>query len=501
MPIVFVSGVPFGGGERLAKELARKLGYAFLDREEVVARANESGIPVGKLEVALVKKPAVQERMVRLRDRYLAVATATICEKAAAGNLVYYGRAGHHLLPGVGHVLRVRVVPEPARRLETVMERLRLPREKAEKFIRDVDEDIRAWVRFVHDVDMEDLQKYDLVINLEKLSLENAAAALCSIAELPDFRPTPASQAAMQERLLRARARIRLALDERTADADLTVRSSEGVLTITYVPRQAQLAPLIPDVLGDLPGCREIRCTMASTNILWIQEAFRPDSGTYREVNELARRWGAAVELLQYRAGGEEGEAVPVEVAPAAALKAGTGGVEDDLPEAAAGGADRSFERTLEALVQEGRSGGGHTVAGGRDRLVGAISRSVPYSLVVVDNLFLDKSPAARTRMTRELAMFLTDHVKAPVLSTADLSSKLHLGRGEVLKAVAAGALLVLLYGAIFLRQEGLLSVLGGEAHKAAPWVASVLVALLAPVVSVLYGNLLASAMKWLKMD
>ncbi len=93
----------------------------------MVAKANECGIPVGKLEVAMIKRPAVQERMAKLKDRYLAVATATICEKAAEGGLVYYGRAGHYLLPGVSHVLRIRLIPEHAGRVEAVKERIKLP--------------------------------------------------------------------------------------------------------------------------------------------------------------------------------------------------------------------------------------------------------------------------------------------------------------------------------------------------------------------------------------
>ena len=133
MPIIFVCCEPFGGGERLARDLAGKLGYGYLGREDVVARANEFGIPVGKLETAMVKKPAVQERLARLRDRYLAVATETIAERAARENLVYYGRAGHLLLPGVAHVLRIRLIPERSRRVETVTERIKLPQEKVDK--------------------------------------------------------------------------------------------------------------------------------------------------------------------------------------------------------------------------------------------------------------------------------------------------------------------------------------------------------------------------------
>ena len=307
MPIVFICSDPFGGGERLAQSLAAKLGYAYLSREDVVARANECGIPVGKLEVAMVKKPAVRERLARLKQRYLAVATDTICEKAAQGDLVYYGRAGHFLLPGVSHVLRVRVIPERTQRLDAVVSRTKLSREKAASFLSEIDEDIRAWVHFVHGADMDDLRRYDFVVNLENMSLENAATALCGIADLPDFRPTPVSRRAMEELLLQARARIRLALDERTAEADLTVRSHDGAVTISYIPQQASLAPVIPEVLQGLPGCREIRCTVASTNILWIQEEFRPEGGALSQISELARRWGAAVELIRYRpeGGGE----------------------------------------------------------------------------------------------------------------------------------------------------------------------------------------------------
>jgi hypothetical protein len=381
------------------------------------------------------------------------------------------------------------------------MSRLKLSREKAEKFLSDIDGDILAWVRFVHGIDMDDSRMYDFVANLEKLSLENAASVLCSVAELPDFKPTPASLQAMRDRHLQAQAHIKLSLDERTAEGDFTVRATDGVLTITYVPLQAKLAPVISDVVGDLPGCREIRCTMASTNILWIQEAFRPRTETFKEVNELARRWGAAVELLQYRPAEPATEVVPVAPEHVPAMEAGTGGIQDDVPATKASTDEEAFQETLDALVHEGRSGGGQRVSGSRDRLATAISPSIPYSLVVLGDLFLDKPSATRTRLVRELTMFLGDRVKAPVLSTADLASKLHLGAREAMRGAVAALAVVAIYVGVFLWQDRLLDVLGGKFHAGAPWVAALLVAALAPLIAFLYGSVLASLMKWLKMD
>ena len=502
MPIIFVCSVPFGGGERMARILAEKLGYAFLSRDDVVAKANECGIPVGKLEVATVKKPAVRERLARLKERYLAVATATICEKAAEGNLVYYGRAGHFLLPGVSHVLRVRVIPEHVQRLDTVVQRTKLPRGKAETLLHDVDADIRSWVQFVHGVDMDDLHRYDLVVNLEHLSIENAAMAVCGIADLPDFRPTPASRKAMEERLLLARARIRLALDERSADADLTVRSNDGVVTITYMPRQASLAPIIPEVLHDLPGCRDLRCTVASTNILWIQEEFNPGAETPGQLIELARRWDAAVELLRYRPDGNDDAREATRPEPAARVTppAAAGGVEDDVPEDVSA-SDRAFADALSVLVHSGRSGGGQSVAGSRERLVAAINPNIPYSLVVVGDLFLNKGSAVRTRMTRELTNFLTERVKAPVIPAAGLEAKLRFGPAQIVRLGVSAAFLAALYALLFTHQEVVLNVLAGPLHAAHPWGAVALVAVLAPLAAGLNAAVTSSVLRLIKLD
>ncbi len=501
MPIIFVCSVPFGGGERLAKSLAAKLGYAYLSREDVVARSNECGIPVGKLEVAMIKKPAARERLARLKERYLAVATATICEKAAAGDLVYYGRAGHLLLPGIGHVLRVRVIPEYSQRLDTAVGRTKLNRERAAAFLDEIDADIRTWVQFVHGVQMDDLQKYDFVVNLEHMSIENAAAALCGIADLPDFRPTPASRRAMDERLLQARARIKLALDPRTADADLTVRSNEGVVTITYMPNQASVAPVIPEILCALPECRELRCTVASTNVLWIQEEFQPGGALLAQVNELARRWGAAVELLRYRPDEAEGAlTAPVPQTAGASPRGTDGGIEDDVVETVAD-ADRAFVQMLDTLVHAGCSGGGHTVAGSRERLLAAVNPTISYSLVLVGDVFLAKAAAARTRMTRELTRFLADHLPVPVLPAAELGAKLRFGPAQVVRLAATAVLTAALYAVVFTHQGFFLDVLGGPLHDAHPWGAVVLVAVLAPLAAALNAGVTSSLLRLLKLE
>src|SRR4030043_556049 len=106
MAIVIISSTSAALRKEVAENLAGKLGYPCLGREELVDRATEAGIPVGKLEMAVIKSAAQSEGLARLKERYLAFITAKICEQAGEGNLVYHVRGGYLLFPNVSPLFR-----------------------------------------------------------------------------------------------------------------------------------------------------------------------------------------------------------------------------------------------------------------------------------------------------------------------------------------------------------------------------------------------------------
>ena len=67
------------------------------------------------------------------------------------------------------------------------------------------------------------------------MSVENAAAALAAIAQLPDFQLTPASKRSLEDLVLGANARLLLARDERTFRANVKVRSDRGIVRNNFV--------------------------------------------------------------------------------------------------------------------------------------------------------------------------------------------------------------------------------------------------------------------------
>ncbi|HWU39646.1 MAG TPA: cytidylate kinase family protein, partial [Candidatus Acidoferrum sp.] len=126
MQTICVSRGSYQRGKELADLLAAKLGCDCLSREGIVEGATKRGIPVGKLEEAVVKRRPLSETLSLLFEHYKAYVTATLAERALKGSIIYHGRTGHLVLPGISHVLRIRVITDSEDRIEAVMARMHL---------------------------------------------------------------------------------------------------------------------------------------------------------------------------------------------------------------------------------------------------------------------------------------------------------------------------------------------------------------------------------------
>ncbi|MFW6330644.1 MAG: AAA family ATPase, partial [Gemmatimonadota bacterium] len=300
MQIICVSRGSLTRGKELAEHLGGKLGYPVLSREKLIEEAILAGVQVSKLETSMVKPQLFTERLARERDHYLAFCTAYLGERALDGPLIYHGRTGHLLLRGIEHVLRVRVVADEEDRIAATMRDLGLDHEKARRYLSAVEEDRRNWARSMYGVSGEETAAYDVVVNVERMSVQNAAASLLGMCQLPEFQETPASRRALQDLALSSRARLQLARDPRTNRYSFTVSAHHGALTVTYLPHDTEAASHIGPVLEAVDGVTDVAVTMASTTILWVQESFDPGSPAFRDVVQIAQKWNAAVELVQH---------------------------------------------------------------------------------------------------------------------------------------------------------------------------------------------------------
>jgi cytidylate kinase len=256
--IVTISRGAYSGIEALAERLCEELGYRLLSREELLVNtAKEFGASESQLESALKHKPGLLEGRGLTRLHYIHCVQAVIAKAAQGDNLVYHGEAGHLLLRGIPHHLRIMLVANVENRIGAVMERCNLTRQKAIEYVKKLDEDRDKWGKWVHGVDTSDPATFDLVINLERVPVPSAIAIIAETASR-DFQTAPESQAIVDDLVLASEIRARMGLDRSISDDRIDVEASDGIVTITANARSLADADKVRQLARQIPGVKSI---------------------------------------------------------------------------------------------------------------------------------------------------------------------------------------------------------------------------------------------------
>jgi hypothetical protein len=184
---------------------------------------------------------------------------AAIAKAVQADNVVYHGEAGHLLLKGIPHQLRVSVVADMESRIATTMEQCNLTRANAIEYLRALDENRDNWLMWVHGVDAKDPRTYDLQISLEHIQVSSASAIIADTAAR-DFQTTPESQKLMDDLVLVSEIRARMGLDPDISDDRIQVEADDGVVTISTNVRQLAHAEKVRELVAQIPGVKDVRC-------------------------------------------------------------------------------------------------------------------------------------------------------------------------------------------------------------------------------------------------
>ena len=260
MPIITISRGTFSGGRAIAERLAQQLGYPCASRETILEAAAQYGVPTTKLREAMDKPPSFWQRLAGERTSYIDYFRAALCERADDGKLVYHGYAGNMLLKGISHVIRVRVIADWEFRIDAAMRERNLGRQEAIDYITKVDSERAKWMQVMYGVNWYDPSLYDIVLNLERISLASACDVLSRMAQLPEFQPTPASLQAVEDLALSSRVRAVLSKDSRTRTSEVQVAAKDGVVTITGSAWFQEQVEAVRSVASKVPGVKEVRC-------------------------------------------------------------------------------------------------------------------------------------------------------------------------------------------------------------------------------------------------
>jgi cytidylate kinase len=197
MAIITISKEFGTESEKVASQAAQRLGYEYIGKQLIAEIARE--LRISKSEAEVFRKTA-QSRILRFVDRF----TCSIVQKVVdrehgclddknyyettkklvenvyeAGDAIILGWGGQCILRGKPNTLHVRLVKDDEIKIKEVMQNKNLNHDAAMALIKKDEGDLREYIKHYFNEDWNAAHLYDLIIDMEKNSVEKAVDLIC----------------------------------------------------------------------------------------------------------------------------------------------------------------------------------------------------------------------------------------------------------------------------------------------------------------------------------
>ena len=283
MSIVIISRGPYSPGQEVAKRVAEPLGYEYLSREILMEASEEFDVSEIKLLRALRDAPSIFDHLTSGKERYMAYIETTMLEHLRKDNVVYNGLDGHYFVRGIAHVLKARILGNMEDRLKIIMERERvfeqaasamngveghqyklpkshrdITKDKALRFLEDLDDARRKWGLLHYGIEPGDPKLYDLLIQINRYSTNDAAEIICRTVKLPHFKTTQESQKALDNLVLNAQ--VKSSIIHKWPNIEVSSDDGNVVIHIEApIIQESLLCEQIIPLVTEIPGVRDAK--------------------------------------------------------------------------------------------------------------------------------------------------------------------------------------------------------------------------------------------------
>ena len=205
-PCVVVSREMGSGGSQVASRVAKRMGWAVLDKEIVDKLASQYGTPRVVLDAVDEKKVGWLLDLLNgwieghgfSQLSYVNRLGSLFNTVAKGGNVVIVGRGAKFLLPNTAG-FSVRIVAPLDFRVEQVILRQGVSASEVRRLIKESDKGRQAFIEMFFHQNVADPHVHDLVVNIKQLSQDDAVNLIVSAVhfwlkrrgfEAPDERPS-----------------------------------------------------------------------------------------------------------------------------------------------------------------------------------------------------------------------------------------------------------------------------------------------------------------------
>jgi cytidylate kinase len=246
MPVIFISRGTMSGVHLFLDYLHSRTGIRCISREDLENDVNKHGEIAVRVLEKLANAHSAYDQFSELRWPYMVLMRKALLEEIRDDNVVYHGYSSHLLLPAFRHFVRIRIEAPLEMRVTMTMRRLSCNEEKAREYITNADEHRVKWARFMYAHDIRNTMLYDLILNLDRVTLKAACGILECIMVEKDFQVTPESRAEVERLYLATKIEESLVTDPRTAALEIRAEvQNDGIRLIGPYIEDSELTMII----------------------------------------------------------------------------------------------------------------------------------------------------------------------------------------------------------------------------------------------------------------
>ena len=261
MPLIAMTREMGSLGKDVAARIAERDGRKVVYHEIIEPIANKMRLRKSHVERFLEGRSGLWERLTTDRTSlsiYTAEETYRVLHDPSTA--VIRGWGAVHLLRDIPHVLRVRVCAPLELRVRRMMERLGTDNRSAIESEIELSEEAHTAITRRHfHVNWRDAEHYDLVLNTDRLTVDECVAQVDAALAHPRLRETPESTRLAESLGLEWSVRAALRRDPRTAQSALSVQCHDGIVTLSGIMDNDDEVEAAHEATLAVAGVRSIR--------------------------------------------------------------------------------------------------------------------------------------------------------------------------------------------------------------------------------------------------
>jgi cytidylate kinase len=262
MPLITVTTSIGCGAMSVSQKVADDLKIELYDDQRLQQVALTMGYSSEDLKGFDEKAPGLFDRLLRRRPEiYNELMAAVIYEVAHRDEGIIIGHGATYFLKDFSCALHLRMHTSQQYRIRRLIDQLKISPDTALKMIENRDNELKAFLDFLFQIDWNDFSLYDLVINVDKLGIDTAAEMIVNLAQAETIRECSLAALESMEKLSLLKKVEAAVMKDNINPQELQIDVPEpGVVKLTGLINPMRTVAGVTEVIESVAGVEKVIC-------------------------------------------------------------------------------------------------------------------------------------------------------------------------------------------------------------------------------------------------